>query len=165
QEGSRTRARPIVPRTGWPPLSASWLPPDTHGCPARACTARDPHLLAAARRAPPLATRRGAVAPTIRGAGSAPGTASWASVRAGSRCPARRWAATARSAARSMHHSWPAGLGEQDAERGEHAARVLAVHRHAEPVRGFFRVHRLDALRHLAHVLAAAHGCEHAEQQ
>src|SRR5690606_40467076 len=106
-----------------------------------------------------------ASAPTTRGAGSAPGTASWASVRADSRSPARRSAATARSAARSMHHSWPAGLGEQDAERGEHAARVLAVHRHAEPVRRFLGVHRLDALRHLAHVLAVAHGCEHAEQE
>ena len=54
---------------------------------------------------------------------------------------------------------------EQGAKRGQDAARILAVHRHAEPVGGFLFAHLLDAFDDVTEVVAAPHRCQGAEEK
>ena len=58
--------------------------------------------------------------------------------------------------------SW---CGEEGAEGGEDAARVPAVHGHAEPVGGLLAFHGLDPFGYGPHVVAASHRGEGAEQE
>ena len=56
-------------------------------------------------------------------------------------------------------------IGEQDAQSGENATRILAVDGHAEPIARFFLAHGFDAFGDETHVVAIAHRRERAEQQ
>ena len=85
----------------WPPD-----PRESRGC---AGTAPGRHPPAAATRAPPRGRPPMAGAPTRRGDGSAPGTASSASARVCSRCRYRQWAASVRlGACQTFDSDWRA---------------------------------------------------------
>ena len=90
-----------------------------------------------------------------------PGRAARCCVRPPSRPPA----ATRRPPDRPSSVALSRWSRQQHPQRCQHAPRATAMHRHAEPIGGLFALHRLDALSHGTHVVAATHRRERPEQQ
>ena len=88
-------------------------------------------------------------------------------VRGGSQRLSPQLATIVRSIAHPTYALLPSfrRIGEQDAQGGENATRILAVDGHAEPIARFFLAHGFDAFGDEAHVVAIAHRRECSEQQ